>query len=169
MNLYEELELVGAAVRREQDFTNVEAGRTVTRWEFMEARVNRVMPQISDANVAIGDFLATPDGLARPAAELLREVREAIAALEHLATADLERLMAEHIDLCSYRLDAWQTALFSQPPGRAQPARRARRRRCREARRASRRLWLARERPAGAAAARSSRRSRSRQTCAKTA
>ena len=114
MNLYEELELVGAAVRREQDFTNVEAGRTVTRWEFMEARVNRVMPQISDANVAIGDFLVTPDGLARPAAELLREVREAIASLEDLATADLERLMAEHIDLCSYRLDAWQGALFAR-------------------------------------------------------
>lgn len=114
MNLYEELKLVGAAVRREQDFTNVEAGRTVTRWEFMEARVNRVMPQVSDAKVAIGDFLATPAGMGRPAAELLREVREAIASLEHLATADLERLMAEHIDVCSYRLDAWQTALFSR-------------------------------------------------------
>lgn len=114
MKLYEQLQLVGATVRREQDFTNVEAGRTVTRWEFMEARVNRVMPQISDANLAIGDYLATPDGLARPAAELLREVKESIEALEHLTTADLERLAAEHIDLCSYRLDAWQSALFSR-------------------------------------------------------
>lgn len=114
MKLYEGLQLVGATVRREQDFTNVEAGRTVTRWEFMEARVNQVMPQISDANLAIGDFLATPDGLARPAAELLREVRESIEKLEHLATADLERLTAEHMDLCSYRLDAWQGALFSR-------------------------------------------------------
>lgn len=114
MKLYEQLQLVGATVRREEDFTNVEAGRTVTRWEFMEARVNRVMPNISDANLAIGDFLATSDGLARPAAELLREVRESIEQLEHLATADLERLTAEHVDLCSYRLDAWQTALFSR-------------------------------------------------------
>lgn len=114
MKLYEQLQLVGATVRREQDFTNVEAGRTVTRWEFMEARVNQVMPQISNANLAIADFLATPDGLARPAAELLREVRDAIASLEHLTTADLERLTAEHIDLCSYRLDAWQTALFAR-------------------------------------------------------
>lgn len=114
MKLYEELQLVGATVRREQDFTNVEAGRTVTRWEFMEARVNQVMPQISDANLAIGDFLATPDGLARPAAQLLREVRESIGKLEKLMTADLERLTAEHIDLCSYRLDAWQSALFSR-------------------------------------------------------
>ncbi|MGZ8265410.1 MAG: hypothetical protein ACXWUI_14835, partial [Burkholderiales bacterium] len=114
MKLYEELQLVGATVRREQDFTNVEAGRTVTRWEFMEARVNRVMPQLGNVNLAIGDFLATPEGLARPAAELLREVRESIAGLEHLSTADLERLTAEHIDLCSYRLDAWQTALVAR-------------------------------------------------------
>jgi len=114
MKLYEELQLVDAAVRREQDFTNVEAGRTVTRWEFMEARVNRVMPQLGNVNLAIGDFLATPAGLARPAAELLREVRESIADLEHLSTADLERLTAEHIDLCSYRLDAWQSALFAR-------------------------------------------------------
>jgi hypothetical protein len=114
MKLYEELQLVGATVRREQDFTNVEAGRTVTRWEFMEARVNRVMPQLGNVNLAIGDFLATPEGFARPAAELLREVRESIAGLEHLSTADLERLTAEHIDLCSYRLDAWQTALFAR-------------------------------------------------------
>ncbi len=116
--------MVDATVRREQDFTNVEAGRTVTRWEFMEARVNRVLPQIGNANLAIGDFLATPAGLARPAAELLREVRESIGSLEDLATADLERLTAEHIDLCSYRLDAWQTALFSRRLARAQrPAR----------------------------------------------
>jgi hypothetical protein len=80
----------------------------------MEARVNEVMPQVSSADLAIGDFVATPDGLARPAAELLREVRESIASLEHLTTADLERLTAEHVDLCSYRLDAWQAALFAR-------------------------------------------------------
>lgn len=114
MKLYAEQLRADASLRREQDFTNVEAGRTVTRWEFMEARVNRVMPQLGDVNLAVGDFLATPAGLARPAAELLREVRESIEGLEHLSTADLERLTAEHIDLCSYRLDAWQSALFAR-------------------------------------------------------
>jgi hypothetical protein len=114
MKLYEGLKLVGPDVRREQDFTNVEAGRTVTRWELMEAKVDRVMPQISTANLAVGDFLSTPDGLARPAAELLREVRTSIERLQDLSTAELERLAAEHLDLCSYRLDAWQGALFSR-------------------------------------------------------
>jgi hypothetical protein len=114
MKLYAETRLVDQSVRREQDFTNVEAGRTVTRWEFMEGRVNKIMPQISSADLSIGDFLATPEGLGRPAAELLREVRESIERLEGLTTAALERLTAEHIDLCSYRLDAWEGGLFSR-------------------------------------------------------
>ena len=114
MNLYEQLQLVGTNIRREQDFTNVESGRTVTRWEFMEGKVNQVMPQVSTANLAIGDFLATPDGLNLPAAFSLHEVRDSIAGLEDLKTAELERLFAEHLDLCSYRLDAWQTALFAK-------------------------------------------------------
>lgn len=114
MNLYEELQLVENNIRREQDFTNVDAGRNVTRWEFMEAKVNRVMPQLSAANLAIGDFLATAEGSALPAAFSLQEVRQSIASLETLKTAELERLFAEHLDLCSYRLDAWQTALFAR-------------------------------------------------------
>jgi hypothetical protein len=112
INLYEEFDLVDTSVRREMDFTNVEAGRTVTRWEFMEAKANEVMPQVSQADLAIGDFIATPVGLNLPAAFSLREVRECVAQLERLTTAELERLFAEHLDLCSYRLDAWQTALF---------------------------------------------------------
>ncbi|HEX6284340.1 MAG TPA: hypothetical protein VFZ71_05670, partial [Pyrinomonadaceae bacterium] len=113
INVFQEFQLVGNAVRREQDFTNVEAGRTVTRWEFIEANVGRVLPQLSGANVALGDFLATADTSTVPAAFTLQEVRNNIARLETLKTAELERLVAEHIDLCSYRLDAWQTAIFS--------------------------------------------------------
>jgi hypothetical protein len=114
MNLYEQFQLVDNAIRFEQDFTNVEAGRTVTRWEFMEAKVNQVLPQVSNTNLAIGDFLMTPDGLNLPAAFTLQEVKDSVLSLEDLKTAELERLFAEHIDLCSYRLDAWQTALFAK-------------------------------------------------------
>jgi hypothetical protein len=113
MTVYEGLQPVGNAVRREEDFTNIESGRTVTRWEFMEANVGRVLPQLSDANVALGDFLATADVATVPAAFTLQEVRDSISRLETLTTAQLERLFAEHVDLCSYRLDAWQTAIFA--------------------------------------------------------
>ena len=114
MNLYEGSQLLDTTIRREQDFTNVEAGRTVTRWEFMEAKVNRVMPQLSSANLAVADFLMTSDGSSLPAAFTLQEVKDSISSLEFLKTAQLERLFAEHLDLCSYRLDAWQTSLFAK-------------------------------------------------------
>ena len=113
MTVFQGFQLLDSTVEREQDFTNIEAGRTVTRWEFMEANVGRVLPQLSGANVAIGDFLVTADVATVPAAFTLQEVRDSIGRLEKLKTAELERLFAEHIDLCSYRLDAWQTALFA--------------------------------------------------------
>ncbi len=40
--------------------------------------------------------------------------REAVKRLADLPTARLERLFAEHVDLCSYRLDAWITGLFQK-------------------------------------------------------
>ena len=99
-------------IRREQDFTNIEAGRTVTRWEFMEAN-QRVLPQLGLGNKVLGDFVLTADVSEVPAAFTLQEVKDSIGSLETLKIAELERLFAEHIDLCSYRLDAWQTALFA--------------------------------------------------------
>ena len=112
MTVFEGLQLVDAAVRREQDFTNIQAGRTVTRWEFMEAD-REALPQLNLGNRVLGDFLLTADVAEVPAAFTLQEVKDSIASLERLKTAELERLFAEHIDLCSYRLDAWQTALFA--------------------------------------------------------
>jgi hypothetical protein len=43
----------------------------------------------------------------------LREVKAALGALQHASTASLERLFAEHVDLCSYRLDAWRMGLVN--------------------------------------------------------
>lgn len=41
------------------------------------------------------------------------ETRKALEKLADLPTARLERLFAEHIDLCSYRLDAWVNGIFN--------------------------------------------------------
>ena len=38
------------------------------------------------------------------------ELQQSLMLLADLPTARLERLLAEHLDLCSYRLDAWLTA-----------------------------------------------------------
>lgn len=47
------------------------------------------------------------------AATSMRELRASLETLAPLPTARLERLFAEHMDLCMYRLDAWHSALFS--------------------------------------------------------
>lgn len=69
----------------------------------------------------LGDFVldAARTGAAivlntAPEALPLQSQRQAISRLAQLTTAQLERLLAEHIDLASYRLDAWQTGLAAQ-------------------------------------------------------
>lgn len=110
MRLYTTQNLLPVEARRELELINLQANRTVTRWEFMEADVNQVLPQASQ--VSIGHYLLTDEGQALPKAQDLQEVRESLAELQGLTTAQLERLFAEHIDLCSYRLDAWQMGCF---------------------------------------------------------
>jgi hypothetical protein len=44
----------------------------------------------------------------------LADLHEALGDLAALPTAALERLFAEHMDLCSYRLDAWIHGLFAR-------------------------------------------------------
>lgn len=46
-------------------------------------------------------------------AGLKKVVKEYLPLLAQLPTAELERLLAEHIDLCSHRLDAWILGLFN--------------------------------------------------------
>lgn len=52
------------------------------------------------------------------AAARLREQIEAIDRLENLSTARLERILVEHLDTCSYRLDAWLQGLVHYQLGR---------------------------------------------------
>jgi len=112
MRLYTTFDLLPVEARREVELGNIEVERTVTRWEFMEADVSQVIPQLSQESQSIGRFLLTEQGLNRPEALSLREVRACLETLENLPTARLERVFIEHLDLCTYRLDAWQTGCF---------------------------------------------------------
>ena len=49
-----------------------------------------------------------------PEAAALTTLTEALRVLADLPTARLERLLAEHIDIVSYRLDAWLTGMFAR-------------------------------------------------------
>ncbi len=60
----------------------------------------------------IGDFIPTVINTMTATAYLNRQ----LGALDHLSgrpTAALERCLAEHLDLCTYRLDAWYGGLMS--------------------------------------------------------
>ena len=115
MKLYTSHQRLPEAARQEVELPNVETGRTVTRWEFMDAEISRVMPDLSPLQgVSIGQFLQTDEGLAQPEALSLGEVRECLKSLIEVPTASLERIFVEHLDLCSYRLDAWQMGCFNR-------------------------------------------------------
>ncbi len=155
MNLYEGQQLVDRSVRRELELPNVEAGRTVTRWEFMEARIGDIMPQTSTSTLAIGDFLASPTGAQQPAAFTLTEVREAVRSLEHLRTADLERLVygtSRPLFLPPRRLA--DGSVHSPARAAQSPAGRHNRGSPAQIGSAPRRLWMARESPPGTRACR---------------
>ncbi|HEY1307856.1 MAG TPA: hypothetical protein VGF24_30095 [Vicinamibacterales bacterium] len=114
LQLYEANGVVSALARREVEMPNVQADRTVTRWEFLEARVDRVLPQLSDRPIQVVDYLGSDEGQSQPSVSGLIRVRAALERLIDLPTARLERLFAEHVDLCGYRLDSWQMALFTE-------------------------------------------------------
>ena len=75
--------------------------------------------------IRLGDFLrfytsnSTPsiDPLVMPTSDELKGIREMEAAftqLQGLPTDELQCLLTEHLDLCSYRPDAWITGLFNE-------------------------------------------------------
>ncbi|MGL5889348.1 MAG: hypothetical protein ACRC3B_05650, partial [Bacteroidia bacterium] len=59
------------------------------------------------------DYLRTSTST-NPCLTQLNEVRNALNLLSSLPTARLERCLAEHLDTCAYRLDAWLTGMVSK-------------------------------------------------------
>ena len=62
----------------------------------------------------LDDALANKTAVDDPALKNLRTQKAALEVLAKLPTARLERLFAEHSDLCSHRLDAWIHGLLQQ-------------------------------------------------------
>lgn len=78
-----------------------------SRYHYLYAKE----PQITGSDEEIARFI--PHAIGRSAAT--RYLDDQLKALKHLVgtpTARLERLLAEHLDLCTYRLDAWRWGLL---------------------------------------------------------
>ena len=103
------------------------------------------------AGRTVGEFIPTVLTSMTATAYLKRQL-DALGRLKDRPTAVLERVFAEHLDLCTYRFDAWYGGLLSRQLElmrytAATPGAGA----CHEGedRHLSRRLWLAGERQAG--------------------
>jgi len=94
--------------RREVEMLNMRTQPDTTRWDYFQAEMPGDLQ-----GVRIGQFLFSDEAVRLTEAAELREVQESLATLANLPTARLERLTAEHFDLCSYRLDAWQLGMVN--------------------------------------------------------
>ncbi|SFF10847.1 hypothetical protein [Nitrosomonas sp. Nm166] len=100
--IYTPAEMVKA--RQEPKFIHIqEQNDAGSRWKDLYKADARIT---GDATLQLGDFIATiiPDS---DDARQLRDQLDALDYLKNVPTARLERIFAEHLDLCTYRLDAW--------------------------------------------------------------
>ncbi|MEO8513360.1 MAG: hypothetical protein ABI543_07370 [Ignavibacteria bacterium] len=96
-----------------QNFYNILPKGDLTKWEVMKAKVEIAEKDHIQKDLAIADYLLGPGIFQESDAAFLKEMKESLETLADMPTARLERCFSEHIDLCTYRLDAWQTAMFS--------------------------------------------------------
>ncbi len=119
-----------AAAYREPAFVHVagasEAQRSESRYQMLYDKPAQIT---GDPSRTVADFI--PEWLATAgSSSVLADQIEALRVLEPASTARLERAFAEHIDLCTYRWDAWmlsivreQLAAMRRPQGGAEARR----------------------------------------------
>jgi hypothetical protein len=109
---------VFAELPDEPPIANVGANRTLLQSDVLNldtakigvtARSGTVADYLLANARAVGPAFAKP-----PEAIPLADMTAALTRLAGLPTARLERAFAEHVDLCSYRLDAWVQGLFAR-------------------------------------------------------
>ena len=102
-------------VDRDPLIANIGSEQHVVRRDYLQVDAARL--GLSTTSMPVADWLLEasrmPSANSFAPVDHVAEVREALAVLADLPTARLERLFAEHLDVCSYRLDAWITALYA--------------------------------------------------------
>lgn len=103
---------------------NPQAAGDISRWHYLYRSDAAVT---GDPQRTVGQFIPTVLTGMQATAYLKRQL-DALARLRDRPTAVLERAFTEHLDLCSYRLDAWYGGLMSRQleelrygQGQAQP------------------------------------------------
>jgi len=91
-----------------------ESTPTVSKLEIMATPVAVAEPTHPVPSMSVADLIWQAPSSSEAEAAFLKEQKAALANLIQTPTARLERCFIEHLDCCSYRLDAWQTGLFAQ-------------------------------------------------------
>lgn len=80
------------------------------KWGYLNKKMN------ADEEETIGDVIERQINSNSTDVKYLPmlEAKKALNILKDLSTAELERLLSGHLDLCSYRLDAWVLGLVNQ-------------------------------------------------------
>jgi hypothetical protein len=100
----------GLTVRREANFLQVSTVDAIG--SKFEPLYQQEPAATAGEQVPIAEYLDRPSVLAtRSEAARLAELKNALGVLAKAPTARLERLLAEHCDVCTYRLDAWKLGL----------------------------------------------------------
>src|SRR5580704_14627794 len=81
------------------------ATTTLTPWQVL------ARPSIPNPHVSWAEYLLTPTFSAESPFAQLNDLRASLGRLAALHTAELDRLLTETLDACSYRLDVWATAI----------------------------------------------------------
>jgi hypothetical protein len=109
LNLFQNAEIItneeAAFARIDADFIDVEPEESVlqSKWDMIYRQENSIADNLVVDHIS--ELLRTSN--ITPESGQLHEVIAALERLKDVPTARLERCFAEHIDLCSYRLDAW--------------------------------------------------------------
>lgn len=120
MKLYEDYAVVDRTARREVEVRHVataiagnQEARQWTKPDYLLADLSNI-PALGISGQTMATYLSQRALLPILPDSNLHLVKEALAKLANLPTARLERLFAEHIDLCSYRLDGWRNGLLQK-------------------------------------------------------
>lgn len=86
----------------------------LSKFELMATPVELAEPAHPVPSTTVADWIWNGPAPAEVEAAFLRQQKTALENLAGASTASLERCLVEHLDCCSYRLDAWQTGFFAQ-------------------------------------------------------
>ncbi|MDX1942834.1 MAG: hypothetical protein SFU99_19880, partial [Saprospiraceae bacterium] len=85
----------------------------LTSWELLRGKPSEINPNIFTIQQPLGNYFLNLPSESEEAAGIA-EIRSALQELSKLSTGRLARYLSEHLDLCTYRLDAWQSGLFGR-------------------------------------------------------